>query len=281
MTTDLIVDTSDATFVHDVLERSKGIPVVVDFWAPWCGPCRVLSPILEKLAEEHRGEVQFGALNTDENPRVATQLKIEGIPAVFAFVNGQPVDKFVGALPEPSVREFIQKLVPSDSDRKVRAAMTLLREGKPDEARQLFEAVLSAEPNNRAATVGLAALLTETVELDRAAEMASKWPGEAAAKQVMAHIRIRRASANIDRATMEQRLAANPDDVEAHYRLGALLASQREWEPGLEHLLIAVSLDRKLEGEGPRLRMLDVFNMLGDGNTLTQEYRRRLGHMMF
>jgi putative thioredoxin len=281
MTSQVVIDASDDTFEQDVIQRSHALPVVVDFWAPWCGPCRTLGPMIERIAGEYGGGVQLVKVNIDDNPGVATAFGIQSIPAVLAFRGGQPVANFVGAQPEPAVRDFFKGLVPTAADRLAEQGARALGAGDLETARGTFEQALAADPGHRAASIGLAAVSLESGDLDRAEELAARWPRDPNAKRLLGHVRFRRVAGGADREALEQRLAANDDDAEAHYRLGALLALDGEWEPALEHLLNTVMLDRKLDDDGGRLRMLDAFQLMGDGHELTQEYRRRLGNVLF
>ena len=281
MTTNPVAESSDATFQQDVLQRSQERPVVVDFWAPWCGPCRVLGPILEQVAAEHGDDVDLVKVNTDENPQVASQYKIEGIPAVIAFRNGTPVNQFVGALPEPQVREFFETLVPNESDRRVAAATQLAVAGKIDDASAAFEEILQEDANNEGASLGLAMILAGGPEFERAATLITGWPNDPRAIIVGAVVNINRAATGVDQAAMESRLAADESDADAHYRLGCALAARQQWEASLDHLLAAVRLDRTVDDDGARLRMIDVFNVLGAENPITHDHRRRLGSVLF
>ena len=276
-----VSETSDARFVADVLEASAQQPVVVDFWAPWCGPCRMIGPVLEKLAEEHAGAVRVVKLNTDENPRVATQLGIQSIPAVMAFRDGRVVNQFVGAIPEPEIRAFFASVLPSEADRRASEAARLIQGGALDAARAELEAALAADPNHENATVVLAALALRSNDLETAAQLAQRWPGNPQAKEILGWTALRRRARGGDRAALEARLSADANDAAAHYRLGALLAIEGQWQEALEHLLQTVRLDRSLDHDGGRLRLLDAFVILGDQNPLAQEYRRRLGSVLF
>lgn len=281
MTTNPVAESSDATFQQDVLQRSQERPVVVDFWAPWCGPCRVLGPILEQVASEHGDAVDLVKINTDENPQVASQYKIEGIPAVIAFRNGAPVNQFVGALPEPQVREFFESLVPNESDQRVAAATQLAVAGKIDDASAAFEEILKDDAANEGASLGLAMILAGGPEYERAATLVAEWPSDPRAIIVTGVVNLNRAGEGVDQATMESRVAADESDAEAHYRLGCALAIRQQWEAALDHLLAAVRLDRTMDDDGARLRMIDVFNVLGAENPITREYRRLLGSVLF
>src|SRR3954454_13680544 len=154
-----VIDVGDADFVEKVIEESKRRPVVVDFWAEWCGPCRTLGPVLERVAEEHGGEFLLAKLDTDANPYVASQFRIQSIPNVWAFVDGRPVDQFIGAYPEPAVREFVQRLLPSEADRDAAEAAEAAASGDPEAAERGFREALRADPSNRAAALRAGSLL--------------------------------------------------------------------------------------------------------------------------
>lgn len=276
-----VLDVTDATFQQEVVEGSRETPVIVDFWAPWCGPCRILGPVLESLAEEYEGKVRLVKLNTDENPAVAQAHQIEGIPAVFAYQDGRPVSQFVGALPEPKVREFVEGLLPSAADDATEEASALLEDGQPGAARDEFERIIKEDPGHEGATAMLAHLLLQSGEEDRAAELASRFPQNKGAKKTLATINLRRAAKEQDAEALRGRLAADEGDAEAHYLLGAMLANETQWPEGLDHLLSSVRLDRHLHEDAARLLLLDAFVVLGDKSELTQDYRRRLGAVLF
>ena len=281
MVSPTVIDTSDASFENDVIARSAELPVIVDFWAPWCGPCRVLSPTLEALAAEYEGKVQVVKLNTDDNPQTASGFGISGIPAVIAFQDGKPVSQFVGALPEEKVREFFESLQPAQTSLKVHEAATMLREGQIGAARLHLETALEEDPQEKDATIMLAAVLFEAGETERAVELAGQFPNEPEAKQILGLMTFKTHAADADRSELETRIEADESDAEAHYRLGCLLATEGDWSNALDHLLLTVRLDRDLDDDGGRLRMLDAFSVLGDAHELTQTYRRQLGQVLF
>ena len=275
-----VIDSTDETFERDVLQRSQEIPVIVDCWAPWCGPCRVLGPILERLAYERDGQIQLVKVNTDENPQVARALQVQSIPAVFAFVQGRLVNQFVGALPEDQVVKFVDSLIPSEADRKAAEGYRMMQQDQIPIARLHFEAALEENPAHEAAGVGLAALLMGVGELDRAVELARRFPDNPASKSILGSLELRNAIGERDPDAIRAAAAASPGDAEARFRHGCLLALEGQMERALEELLESVRLDRHACNEGARLRLLDLFNMLGE-HPAVSEYRRRLGSLLF
>ncbi len=275
-----VIDSTDATFQQDVIERSQQMPVIVDCWAPWCGPCRVLGPILEKLAYERDGQVQLVKVNTDENPQVAQALQVQGIPAVFAFAGGRVVNQFVGAQPEERVREFFDSLIPSEADVKAAEGYRMLQQNQVPIARLHFQAALEEDPDHEMAGVGLAALLAGIGEVDQAAVLAQRWPNNPTSKGILASIELRSVVEGHDPEQIRARAAANPNDAEARYLHGCLLALEGQWQQALDTLLASVRLDRYACDEGARKRLLDIFAVLGD-QPIVSEYRRRLGSLLF
>ena len=281
----LILETDELNFATDVLERSKTVPVVVDFWAPWCGPCRMLGPVLERLAQQDAGAWILAKVNTDENPRLSMQYQIQGIPAVKAFRDGQVVAEFVGAQPETMVRTFLQKLVPSKADAVVKQAAALEAASDLPAAEAGYREALGHEPMHAGARLGLGRTLLAADRFDEAldalgAVLAAAPRGRpewVEAERLAAQARFRRdAALSGDEIAARHRLTADPNDLDARITLATALAAKGSYREALEGLLAVLERDRGAARERAREAMLGIFTALGDEHELTQEYRPRL-----
>jgi putative thioredoxin len=276
-----VIDVTDATFLQEVIERSKTVPVVVDFWAPWCGPCRVLGPIIERTAASHGGEVVLAKLNTDENPRTATQFRIQGIPAVKAFKGGKMVSEFTGSIPEPQVAAFFKKLLPSAAERAAREAAELAGSGNTVAAEAGFRAALAAQSSNADAIVGLATILLGRGETDEATKLLDRVPGDRRAKALKHRIFLSGFAKNHANEDLAGEAERNPYDARARYRYGLLLAAREQYEAALEELLDSIRADRKFADEAARKAAIGVFDILGPDDPVTKDYQRQLARVLF
>lgn len=286
---DLIKDTTTAKFTDDVIRASMNQPVLVDFWAPWCGPCRQLTPILEKVVREAKGAVKLVKMNIDEHPAIAGQLGVQSIPAVFAFRDGQPVDGFMGALPESKVREFIARLGAEAPDRMgeaVDAARQALSEGNLEDAGQIFSAILQQEPENVAALAGLATTLLEMGELEGAREVLQNVLEKSGDNPELAAVRARIALAEQmaglgDSVELERRLDADPDDHQARFDLALIHNAKGDRAKAADELLEIFRRDRSWNEDGARTQLLQFFEAWGAKDPATLAARRKLSSLLF
>lgn len=278
-----VIDVTDADFEAQVLERSRQVPVVVDFWAPWCGPCRALGPLLERLAAEHNGAFVLAKVNIDENPALASVFRVQSIPFVVGLRDGQLAAQFVGAQPEPTVREFLARLLPSVGEQAAAAGQALLAAGKAAEAEAEFRRALDLEPRCEPALVGLASVLAERGEDSAALDLLDRvapGPHRQAADRIAAAIRIRQSGAG-DEAGLRAQVEQNPDDLEARFTLAQALAAGGNHEEALEHYLAIVQRDRSFRDDGARKAMIDIFDLLGSGDPLVDRFRSELAKVLF
>jgi putative thioredoxin len=272
-------DITTEEFPQAVLQRSQEVPVVVDFWAEWCGPCKILSPVLEKLADEAAGAFELAKIDVDANPALAAQFGVQGIPMVIAFRHGAPVNSFTGALPESAVQSWLEQILPTEHDRTVDAARDAVLEGDLVSAEARFRAVLSDVPDHLEAGTGLASLLIARGETEEALIVLGKLAPTPEVERLRSAARLS-ANRNDDVGALEAAVAAAPEDDAARIELAKALAGRAEYEPALDHLL-AVVRARGEEQEAARVAMLDIFGVLGDVHPLTSTYRRQLANALF
>jgi putative thioredoxin len=280
------VDVSEQDFEQAVVQRSHEVPVVIDFWAPWCGPCRALGPTLEKLAEEQQGKFILAKVNVDENPMLAQAFQIQSIPAVKAVRNGALAGEFLGAQPEPNVRRFIEQLLPSEAESLAQEAQRLEEAGKVQGAESLYRAALAKEANQPLALLGLARVLVRRGEESDAQTLLTRVPNTApehpAAQQLLAQLRLKQTGAKAeDEKQYRDRLAANPNDLDARFELSQMLAAVGRYEEALAELLAIVKKDRKFRDDGARKAMLEIFEVIGARSELAESYRSELAKVLF
>lgn len=288
---DLIKDTTTAGFQADVLAESRNQPVLVDFWAPWCGPCKQLTPIIENAVREAGGAVKLVKMNIDEHPSIAGQLGIQSIPAVIAFVNGQPADGFMGALPDSKVKEFIAKISgPSDQEaaitEAVNAAKELVEAGDFAQAAQIFSSILQVAPDNVDAVVGLANCVLESGDVDQAREVLASLPEDKQDAPAVRAIEARLALADQvkligDPVELERRVEADPKDYQARFDLAQVRNAQGRREDAADELLAIMKADRSWNEDGARMQLLQFFEAWGNMDSATLGARRKLSSLLF
>jgi putative thioredoxin len=286
---DLIKNTTTKDFLRDVIEASREVPVLVDFWAPWCGPCRQLTPILEKAVRAAKGAVRLVKLNIDEHPQIPGQMGVQSIPAVFAFQDGRPVDGFTGALPESRVNAFIARLIgdsAGDSAADIEAAEAALAEGDLNAAAQLFGEMLQKDRENAQALAGLAKCYVKTGDLARAEQTLALVPPAKADSAPVASARAalelaRKAPAAGDIEALRAKRAADPKDPQARFDLALALNAKGDRSGALDELLTLVTKNRSWNDDAARKQLLQLFDAWGPTDPSTVSGRQRLSSLLF
>lgn len=286
---DLVKDTSTAAFAADVIQESRHQPVLVDFWAPWCGPCKQLTPALEKAVQEAGGRVKLVKLNIDEHPAIPGQLGIQSIPAIIAFKDGQPVDGFMGAIPESQIRDFIKRVSAGGGARieEALAAAAEAREaGDLQTAAQIYSAVLEQEPEHVEALAALADLLFEAGKKEQAKVVLDRVPeakkGAAAVAAVRAKMALAEQVAGLgDPAELQKRLAANPADHQARFDLALIQNAYGQRAEAADGLLAIIKADRGWNDDAARTKLLEFFDAWGMTDPATLAARRKLSSLLF
>jgi putative thioredoxin len=286
----LIKDTTTAAFAKDVIEASRQQPVLVDFWAAWCGPCKQLTPVLEKVVKSYKGKVRLVKLNIDEHPTIAGQLRVQSLPTVYAFRDGRPLDGFMGAQPESAIRAFIDRLLGEDSQADLSAALEAaeqaLGSGDLQGAAELYAGILQEDRQNVAAVAGLAKCYLKSGDIERAEQTLALIPPDkrnaAAVASVQAALDLARKAGNTANAKeLEARVSANPTDHQARLDLALALAARGDKARAVEQLLELVRRDRNWNDQAARKQLVQLFEAWGPQDPQTIEGRRRLSSLLF
>lgn len=287
---DVVKDITTQSFMKDVIEESKRQPVLVDFWAPWCGPCKQLTPVLEKVVKAAKGKVKLTKMNIDEHPAIPGQMGIQSIPAVIAFVNGQPADGFMGALPESQVVQFLERLtkgkIGGEEQDLLKIADTALLEGDPAGAADIYAELLAQDSNNIHALAGLVRCYVETGALEQAKQTLALVPeakrNEAPVVAARAALEVAEQAKSLGPvAELEAKVLADPRDHQARFDLAIALNAAGKREDAANHLLEIVKRDRKWNDDGARKQLVQFFEAWGFADPAAVEGRKRLSSVLF
>ncbi len=289
-----VIDGTDAGFMTDVIEASQETPIVVQFTAPWCGPCKTLGPQLEAAVAKTNGKVRMVRMNIDEQPQIAGQLQVQSIPAVFGFVGGRPVDAFMGVQQASEIERFIATLSnaagPSDAEAQIDEALDIAEQNLADnaaaEAAQIYAQVMGAVPENLRAITGLARCYVATGDLERAEETLGYAPQDKIDDPMVVQVRsmialAQQAGSTGDHAALLAALEANPDDHQARHDLALALVASGQPEDGINHLLDLIRRDREWNEDAGRQQLFKIFEALGPTDPLTLAGRRKLSSILF
>ena len=289
----LIKDASLTSFAADVLDASMDVPVIVDFWAPWCGPCKQLTPLLERLVTEAKGAVRLVKVNIDENPEIAQQLRIQSIPTVYAFKNGQPVDGFMGAVPESQLRQFVQTLIGPGGEEAgggledaLLMAADALQKGDVSTAAQLYGQILQDDPGNPKAVAGLARCYLQSGDIDRARKtlqlVRPDGASDEAIRAVQAELALKESAAAAgDLGPLRAKVEADPADLQARFDLALGLDARGAREEAIDQLLEIIRRNRKWNEDAARKQLVTLFEAMGPTDPRTISARRRLSSLLF
>ncbi len=278
-------DIGAENFQQYVLENSYKVPVLVDFWAEWCAPCKTLKPVLESLAAEYNGQFLLAKINSDNEQALAQQFGVRSLPTVKVFRNGEIVDEFMGAQPEPVVRQLLERHIERESDRLAAEAVLAAEDGNHDLAQELFLKAHDMDPANHRVTTAMARFLVDQGEAERAEQMIQSLPLElredAEARGLLAQISIMKATSDApDVPVLEQRISEDPDDLKARLLLANISIADKDYETGMEHFLEIMKRDRGFEDDAGRKGLINCFEMLGGEGELVSAYRRKMSILL-
>jgi putative thioredoxin len=281
-----MIDATLSSFERDVIEASMEVPVIVDFWAPWCGPCKQLGPLLEKLEREYGGRFKLVNVNSDTNPELVASFNLKSIPYAVAFVDGNAVAQFMGAQPEAFVRAFLDRLIPNPAEIEHRSAREALAKGQPAIAEEYLKNAIALDPSHAAARLDMIAILLDRNEVQRARRhfntLNSGAQQQSAYANVLARLQVAEVAAGLPPIDLlARRIHLDHDDLAARLELADLLISKRDFGPAMHQLLEIVKRDRTFREDVARRKMLEVFEMAAENPDLVTEYRSRLSSLLF